>query len=195
MSPRTPPASPEDVRLPLGVPGESPAIRPTAWELLPAVRGTGLWLVGAGPLGVVAFAPPGVELARGEPTTALNRWRHGCWSSSAAGAGIETVPPEIEPLKLVEVLEMIPANWQPWIRDVTRAHLRHLARFAEPEVGAPLDEDLVHEVRQLIAALREDARAAFPGEDWHRADSARSAPPADAYGVGDLAGWDDDVAD
>jgi hypothetical protein len=139
-----------------------------------------VWLVGSRGNGVVALAAPGVPLGDERPE-ALEGWRLGSWTAEMLDGGIDVVTPLVEPLTLVCVVDLAPAHWHGWVRDVTRAHLHHLVRFAEPAIGDTIHGGRAEEAHQLHVWLRLEAGAAFPGEGWHRSDRLSPIPPPSAY--------------
>lgn len=163
------------------------------WELLPASRASGVWLVGSLERSVVALAAPGVPLAD-EPAEALRGWRLGSWTAAMLEGGIDAVVPRVEALSLARVVDLAPPHWHGWVREVTRVHLHHLVRFAEPAVGDQIHDGRAHEANALLHRLREDARAAFPGESWHRVDCLQPFPSPAAYtsAADETGDWDDE---
>ncbi len=85
------------------------------WELMPAPRGSGSWLVAIGVDQTRAWAPPGVILTD-ESSATLQCWR------SARATGIEhladALPPE-EILTLLDVLSAVPRDFEDWAVDCT----------------------------------------------------------------------------
>jgi hypothetical protein len=144
------------------------------WELQPAGRCDGQWLVYAGVETVDVIAPPGVHLVslRCEDEYGYlgsrRGWRHARWDQTVPGHVCvdSDAPLGWRAISTQTVLDLVGADFADTICTLLVSQLRHARVFALPFPGQPVDDRHALAGARTAGRLLDELRSCFPLLGW-----------------------------